>query len=122
MDQQDSLVGLLETAAHNEREEYESVYPAFGEIAKKEGFFEAASAFLQIAQIEHTHQKRFTEVAELLKKNEYFASEDTAKWICTNCGYIHEGKQAPKVCPVCRHEQGYFLHYQFAPYTGKVSN
>lgn len=121
VDWQDSLVGLLEAAEHNEREEYESVYPQFGKIAQEEGFLEAASAFFQIAQIEHIHQKRFAEVAELLKNNAYFASEEPGKWICTNCGYIHEGKLAPKVCPVCRHDQGYFLPYSFAPYRGDVS-
>ena len=116
VDQQESLAGLLRAAEHNEKEEFEEVYPAFAEIAKQEGFFEAASAFLQIAEIEHVHQKRFGKVAEMLRTNQYYAGEDVKKWICANCGYIHEGKQAPKVCPVCRHEQGYFLPYEFAPY------
>lgn len=116
VDGEDDLAKLMRAAEHNEKEEYEQVYPAFAEIAKKEGFFEAASAFMQIADIEHTHQKRFAEVAKMLEENRYYNQEDPAKWICTNCGYIHEGKQAPKVCPVCRHEQGYFLPYDMAPY------
>ena len=107
---------MLKAAEHNEKEEFEEVYPAFAEIAKQEGFFEAASAFLQIAEIEHVHQKRFGKVAKMLQTNQYYAGEEPEKWICTNCGYIHEGKQAPKVCPVCRHEQGDFLPYEFAPY------
>lgn len=119
IDQQDSLTGLLEAAEHNEKEEFEDIYPAFGNIAKEEGFLEAASAFFQIAQIEHVHQERFAEVAKMLKGNEYFASKEVDKWICTNCGYIHDGKQAPNVCPVCRHEQGYFLPYEYAPYIGR---
>lgn len=119
IDQQESLSELMRAAEHNEREEFEDVYPAFAKTAKEEGFLEAASAFLQIAEIEHTHQLRFAEVAELLEQNRYYASENTEKWICTNCGHIHEGKQAPKVCPVCRHEQGYFLPYTLAPYKGK---
>lgn len=119
VDQQDSLVELLRAAEHNEKEEYEDVYQEFGRIAKEEGFHEAASAFLQIAQVEHVHQERFAEAAEMLEKNEYYASETGEKWICTNCGYIHEGKQAPPVCPVCRYDQGYFLPYAFAPYKGK---
>lgn len=119
VDQQESLVELLRAAEHNEREEYEDVYQAFGNTAKEEGFHEAASAFFQIAQVEHVHQERFAEVAEMLEKNEYFACENAGKWICTNCGYIHEGKQAPPVCPVCRYDQGYFLPYALAPYKGK---
>ena len=116
VDGEADLAKLMRAAEHNEKEEYEEVYPAFAEIAKKEGFFEAASAFLQIAEIEHVHQKRFGDVAKMLEENHYYNQEDSAKWICTNCGYIHEGKQAPKVCPVCRHEQGYFLPYEMAPY------
>ena len=116
VDQQDTLEELLRAAEHNEKEEFEEVYPACAEIAKQEGFFEAASAFLQIAEIEHVHQKRFGKVAKMLQTNQYYSGEEPEKWICTNCGYIHEGKQAPKVCPVCRHEQGDFLPYEFAPY------
>lgn len=119
VDQQDSLAGLLRAAEHNEKEEFEEVYPTFGNVAKEEGFYEAASAFFQIAEIEHVHQERFAEVAEMLENNTYFASEQESRWICTNCGYIHEGMRAPSVCPVCRHEQGYFLPYSLAPYKGK---
>lgn len=119
VDLNENLAALLRAAEHNEKEEFEEVYPAFAEIAKEEGLFEAASAFIQIAEIEHTHQKRFAEIAKMLEENQYFAEKETGRWICTNCGYIHEGKQAPKVCPVCRHEQGYFLPYSLAPYKGE---
>lgn len=116
VDMQETLAELMRAAEHNEKEEFEEVYPAFAEIAKKEGFFEAASAFMQIAEIEHTHQKRFAEVAKMLEENQYYVNTEEGKWICTNCGHIHTGKEAPKVCPVCRHEQGYFLPYSMAPY------
>lgn len=116
VDQQETLEELLRAAEHNEREEYEDVYQTFGDVAKEEGFLEAASAFHQIAEIEHTHQERFGEVAKLLENNQFFASESGSKWICTNCGHIHEGKKVPAVCPVCRHAQGYFLPYTLAAY------
>ena len=119
VDQQTTLAELLRAAEHNEKEEYEDVYQAFGDVAKEEGFLEAASAFYQIAEIEHTHQVRFGEIAGMLETNQYFACENEIKWICTNCGYIHEGKQAPAVCPVCRHAQGYFLPYAYAAYKGE---
>ena len=67
VDQQENLADLLKAAEHNEKEEFEEIYPAFAEIAKQEGFFEAASAFLQIAEIEHVHQKRFGKVAKMLQ-------------------------------------------------------
>ena len=116
IDQQDSLEGLLRAAEHNEHEEYADVYQAFGDTAKEEGYHEAASAFYQIAEIEHIHEKRFGELAEMLETNTYYNSDNVSKWMCTNCGYIHEGQLAPKVCPVCRHEQGYFIPYTLACY------
>lgn len=116
IDQQDSLEGLLRAAEHNEHEEYADVYQAFGDMAKEEGFLEAASAFYQIAEIEHIHEKRFGKLAEMLEANTYYNSDNVSKWMCTNCGYIHEGQLAPKVCPVCRHEQGYFIPYTMACY------
>lgn len=116
IDQQDSLAGLLRAAEHNEHEEFADVYPAFGDAAKDEGFLEAASAFYQIAEIEHTHEERFRKLAKMLEENTYYAAEDNSSWMCTNCGYIHEGIQAPKVCPVCRHEQGYFIPLELACY------
>ena len=106
-------------AEHNEHEEYEDVYQAFGDTASDEGFHEAASAFYQIAEVEHVHEKRFARLAKLLEEDSYYGSGDVDKWICTNCGYIHEGNQAPKYCPVCRYEQGYFLPYEFACYKGE---
>ena len=116
IDQQDSLTGLLRAAEHNEHEEYADVYQSFGDTARDEGFLEAASAFHQIAEIEHIHEERFGRLAKMLEENTYYASEDVSSWMCTNCGYIHEGNQAPPVCPVCRHEQGYFIPYEMACY------
>lgn len=119
VDPMDKIESMLRAAEHNEKEEFEDVYPAFAEIAREEGFLEVASAFTQIAKIEHVHQKRFAELAEMLEKDHYFVSDGKGKWVCTECGYIHEGNQAPKNCPVCHHEQGDFLPYTFAPYKGK---
>lgn len=116
IDQQDSLEGLLRAAEHNEHEEFADVYQAFGDTAKEEGFHEAASAFYQIAEIEHVHEQRFGKLAEMLESNTYYNSDTVTRWMCTNCGYIHEGKLAPKVCPVCRHAQGYFIPYTMACY------
>ena len=116
IDQQDTLPELLRAAEHNGHEEYADVYQAFGDTAKEEGFLEAASAFYQIAEIEHVHEKRFGALADMLGSNMYYHSEQVSRWMCTNCGYIHEGQAAPKVCPVCRHEQGYFLPYAMACY------
>lgn len=122
VDQQENLADLLRAAEHNEKEEAENVYQEFAKTAKEEGFLEAASAFSLIAEVERTHQLRFAEIAEMLEKKEFFVCENGGKWICTNCGYIFEGKQAPASCPSCHHEQGYFLPDTLAPYKGKNQN
>lgn len=116
VDLQSTLTGLLRAAQHNENGEYTEVYPKFGDIAREEGFLEAASAFYQTAEIEHTHEQRFQALADMLEQNLFFQSSENSKWICTNCGYIHEGRRAPDICPVCRHERGYFLPYSLACY------
>lgn len=113
----DSLLELVKAAEHNETEEYEDVYQAFGDIAKEEGFYEAASAFYQIAEVEHVHAKRFGYIRDLLEKKEYFEQPGDGVWMCLNCGYIHEGGKVPEVCPVCRHDKGYFIPLELAPYT-----
>lgn len=109
VDKQDTVVGLLEAAQHNEYEEADDVYIAFGNIAKEEGYMEVASAFYQIAEIEKMHGDRFGQLANMLKNGTYFETEENEKWMCLNCGNIHIGKKLPGVCPVCRYEKGYFL-------------
>ncbi len=120
VDKDEDIVKLLEAAKHNEFEEYEDVYQAFGDTAKEEGFLEIASAFYQIAEVEKMHGKRFEKIAEMLKDGTYFDTPEESKWMCTNCGYIHTGRRAPSVCPACRHEQGYFIPLEFAPYQGNI--
>ena len=116
VDHFDSVTELLRAAQHNEMEEFDNVYPAFGDIAKEEGFIEAASAFYQIAKIEEIHGKRFGKLAEMLEQNRYFESDTEQEWMCLNCGHIQRGKLVPEACPVCHHEKGYFIPVTLAPY------
>lgn len=118
VDHSDSIVDLLKAAEHNEMEEYEDVYQEFGNVAKEEGFIEASSTFFQIAEIEAIHGRRFGKLAEMLEQNKYFECETSGQWMCLNCGHIHTGKLVPQVCPVCRHERGYFIPVEIAPYLG----
>ena len=122
VDKQDTVEGLLEAAQHNEYEEADDVYIAFGNTAKEEGFMEVASAFFQIAEIEKIHGDRFGQLAEMLKNGTYFETKESEKWMCLNCGNIHTGKKLPGVCPVCRYEKGYFLPLELAPYKTKELN
>lgn len=116
VDHFDSVTDLLRAAQHNEMEEFDNVYPAFGDVAKEEGFIEAAAAFYQIAKIEAIHGKRFGKLAEMLENNRYYENENDSDWMCLNCGHMHHGKLVPELCPVCRHDRGYFIPAGLAPY------
>lgn len=116
VDISDDVSVLLEMAQHNEYEEHDSVYKAFGEKAKEEGFHRIAASFEQIAEIEKTHGDRFGRYARLLKEGRLFVSDVEQEWMCLNCGHIYKGPEAPAVCPVCQHDRGYFIRLELAPY------
>lgn len=116
VDISDSITELLRRAQHNEYEEHEPIYKAFGEKAKEEGFPNIAASFLQIAEIEKIHGDRFGRYAKLMEEGKLFVSDVSVKWICLNCGYVYEGTQAPAQCPVCQHDQGYFIRFELSPY------
>ncbi len=107
---------LLRMAQHNEYEEHEPIYKTFGEKALEEGFKNVAASFLQIAEIEKVHGDRFGKYAKLLEEGKLFVSDVEAEWMCLNCGYVYKGLEAPKVCPVCKHDRGYFIRFEFAPF------
>lgn len=112
----DNLVALLRKAQHNEYEEHDPVYKQFGETAKKEGFMEIASSFLQIAEIEKVHGDRFGRMADYLENGTLFVSDVKIRWICLNCGNVVDTLQAPKTCPVCHKDQGYFIRFELSPF------
>lgn len=104
-----SALDHLKAAVHNETEEYENVYKSFGEIAREEGFPVVAASFELIAKIEKTHAARFEKYAGLMENNALFTGGENQIWLCTNCGHIHVGAEAPKACAVCREGRGYFI-------------
>lgn len=109
VDIHDNVIDLLKSARHNEYEEYDPVYKEFGDEAKAEGFGAIAKTFHMIADIEKTHGDRFDKFIKLLEENKLFVSDVEAGWMCLNCGYVYRGKEVPKICPVCKHDRGYFL-------------
>lgn len=117
IDISEEVISLLKSAHHNEYEEYQDVYQNFSEIAKQEGFLKVAQDFKNIAEIEKTHGDRFQEIAALLENNQLYVSNVTCQWMCLNCGFIYEGTAVPERCPVCDHDQGYFIRIELAPYT-----
>lgn len=118
VDTYDRTLDLLKAARHNEFEEYENVYKQFGDIALDEGFDRVGQVFHMVADIEKTHGDRFDLFAGLLERGQLFASEVETGWVCLNCGYVYHGTFAPKYCPVCEHEQGWFIRMELTPYAG----
>ncbi|MEN8137706.1 MAG: rubrerythrin [Bacteroidota bacterium] len=98
----------LKAAADGENEEWTELYPEFAKIAEEEGFKAVATAFKLIAEVEKAHEERYRTLYNNLEEGKVFEKGDNIVWKCRVCGYLHEGKKAPKVCPVCAHPQSHF--------------
>jgi len=98
----------LKAAAEGENEEWTELYPEFENIAEKEGFKDIAYAFRQIAKVEKAHEERYKKLLKNLEQGKVFEKDGIVVWKCRNCGYIHEAKKAPEICPACLHPQAYF--------------
>ena len=98
----------LKAAADGEKLEWSQIYADFEKIAREEGFDEIATSFKEIAEVEEFHERRYRKLAKNIADGEVFKKKTTVKWHCTNCGYIHEGTEAPEECPACKHAQAYY--------------
>ncbi len=98
----------LEAAAAGEHEEFTLLYKTAEEVAREEGYEDIAESFEEIAEVEEQHYARYKALAAVVKDGKFFTREHKVYWKCRNCGYVHEGKEAPKVCPACKHAQKYF--------------
>ncbi len=103
----DTAQNLL-AAAEGENEEWGKLYKDAEETARKEGFEEIAVQFKEIAEVEQEHEKRYRKLLKNLKEDKVFKKDGVVKWKCRNCGYVHEGDEAPDECPACRHPQAYY--------------
>jgi rubrerythrin len=103
----DTKSNLL-SAANGENEEWTELYPEFAKIADEEGFSEIAKAFRKIAEVEKHHEARYRKLLQNIENEEVFKKKESTHWKCLNCGYIHEGPQAPEICPACVHPRGHF--------------
>lgn len=98
----------LKASADGEQEEWEELYPEFARVAEEEGFKEVAIVFKMIAKAEVAHEARFRTLYDNLEEGKVFKRGDKVVWKCRNCGFLHEGTAAPKLCPACKHSQAYF--------------
>ncbi len=98
----------LEAAADGEKLEWTTLYADFAKTATDEGFPDVARSFEQIGKVERFHEARYRKLIDNIAKNEVFKRTQLAKWHCINCGYVHEGAEAPNECPACRHPRAYY--------------
>ena len=98
----------LLAAAGGEHYEWTEMYKQFAEDAKAEGFGEIAFLFEKVALIEKHHEERYRALLKNIEDGKVFSKTLSEHWICSNCGFIHEGTSAPDKCPVCAHPRAYF--------------
>ena len=98
----------LEDAAAGEHYEWTDMYKGFADVAQEEGFTEIAATMRMIASVEKTHEERYRKLIQNLKEDIVFRADEEVVWVCRNCGYVHIGKNAPAICPACKHPQSYF--------------
>ena len=98
----------LKAAAAGENEEWTADYPHFADVADEEGFPAIAAMYRNIAIAEKAHEERYLAFLANIENESVFKKEEETVWQCRNCGFVHEGKEAPKACPACLHPQAYF--------------
>ncbi|MDR0825547.1 MAG: rubrerythrin family protein [Prevotella sp.] len=98
----------LTEAAAGEHEEWYSDYPAFADIAEKEGFKDVAVMYRMVAKVENMHEDRYKALLARVQNDAVFSREEAIDWQCRNCGFVIKSKVAPKTCPACLHPQAYF--------------
>jgi rubrerythrin len=103
-----STMDNLKASAGGENYEYTTMYPEFAKTADEEGLPEVAAAMRAIAVAEKQHEKRYLVLLDNLDNNRVFKRDESVKWECRNCGYIHEGNEPPEECPACAHSKAYY--------------
>ena len=98
----------LKAAAAGEHYEYAEMYPEFAKTAREEGFIDIADVLEAIAVAEKQHEKRYLDLAANIEAARVFKRDEMATWRCRNCGYLHDGNEAPEKCPACDHAQAHF--------------
>jgi rubrerythrin len=98
----------LLAAANGEHEEWSAMYPGFAKIARDEGFKAVATVFDMISVAERQHERRYRGLLENIQAGRVFKRGAPVKWRCLNCGFVHEGPDAPAACAACAHPQAYF--------------
>lgn len=111
LEQVGSTLDNLEDAIMGEVAESKKIYKEFEETARSEGFEEIADFYKDLQEVEESHGNRFKMLAKMISEDTMFKHSDNDMWKCMNCGYIYEGTEAPKKCPLCKYPRSYFKPY-----------
>ena len=103
-----STVDNLRHAAAGEHHEHTEMYPGFAAVAREEGFEEIAQVWDNVSVAERQHEKRYLDLASNIEAGRVFQRNKPEVWRCRNCGYLHQGQKAPKLCPACAHPMDHF--------------
>jgi rubrerythrin len=103
-----STLENLKAAAAGENDEWSSMYPSFAKTAREEGFDKIAEVYEAVLVAERQHEKRYLDLAKNIEEGTVFKKGSTVIWRCRNCGYLHEGVEAPDVCKACAHPKAHF--------------
>ena len=98
----------LLASAEGEKMEWDVLYPEFEKVAREEGFDDVADSFKEIGEVEVEHERRYRKLLKNVEEGKVFKKDNPVKWKCRNCGYVHEGDEAPEECPACKHEREYY--------------
>jgi rubrerythrin len=101
----------LRAAAEGELMEWGTLYPDFADVAEAEGFKKAAATFRKVSVAEKYHERRYRKLLANVENKEVFRKAGPVLWKCEECGYIHEGDEALKVCPLCGKPLAWFEVY-----------
>ncbi|MFH1006618.1 MAG: rubrerythrin family protein [Candidatus Latescibacterota bacterium] len=101
----------LKASAEGEHFEWTQMYQDFEKIAREEGFPDIAGVFKETGEVEEEHEKRYLALLKNVQQGKVFKRDKSVRWRCRNCGYVHEGTEAPRICPACAHPQA---HYEIA--------
>jgi len=104
----DDLASNLDQAIAGEHHETTEMYPQMEAEAREEGHEDIAKMFKEVGEVEAKHEARYQKLLANIKNGEVFKKPEVKRWKCNNCGYIHEGTEAPDKCPACQHAQAYF--------------
>ncbi|MEW6352309.1 MAG: rubrerythrin [Thermodesulfobacteriota bacterium] len=98
----------LRAAAAGEHHEWTELYPEFANTARAEGFETAARLWDAVSVSEKQHEKRYKDLLANVESGKVFRKDRPTVWRCINCGYLHQGTEAPDACPACAHPKAYY--------------